>query len=500
MNALAALLLACSSEPGEVPLAPLPSLPALPAPEQAEPKEEPRTPEWMAIALVGEVRGEVEPCGCPSLPYGGFVRRENYLGTLRGLLPVFHLDAGEMLLKGFNNTGGDRELRARTLAKLSKKVGVDAWAVGPSDLDAMGLEDLAAMEGPPRISATWTDGEGNWIFPPALVLESGDTRLGVIGLSAKPISPRHRESVAFLEPAEAIRRALGELPGDLDLIVGLGSVDDDEAEAAARENPGLSAFLTTRGAAYEEPSRSAPGLPMVIEAPERGRYVQTTYVRIGASPSFPLSESPPMGWRDWLELKARAAAGYGEDGLEQAEIKLGKDGDGRNLAYTEMVALNKAYEGEAVIREELDAFKSKTLEAAAERAAEQSGEEGGYASASQCVRCHSREFARWTLSGHAGAWQSLLQRGEQDNPECIECHSTGFGKPGGLGELTRKEVRKYKAVQCESCHGPMGGHPQNPEIHPVPIGPGTCLECHDEANSPDFEFTSYLRKAQCQME
>jgi hypothetical protein len=500
MNGIAALLLACSPEPDPVQLETLPSLPSLPAQQEAEPKDAGRDPVWAAIALVGEVRGELEPCGCPSLPYGGFLRRENYLEGLRSGLPTFHLDAGEMLLKGFSNVGQDRELRARSLARLSEQVGVDAWAVGPGDLDAMGLETLKSMEGPPRISATWTDLEGEWLFPPSAVIERGGIRLGVIGLSARPMSTMHRNSIGYLDSEEAISRALDGLPGDLDLVVALGSVDDDDAAKAAAMEPDVAALLTTRGATYEEPYRPDIGMPLVIEAPERGRYVQTAYIRIGASSSFPLSQSSkPNDWRDWIELRARKAAGYEDKELSETERRLAKEGDGRNLAYTELVALNRSYDGEAAVSSELEAFKNEALKAAAQRASEPQKGEKGYASASQCARCHSREFARWTLSDHAEAWQSLLLRDEQGNPECIQCHSTGFGKPGGLGELVRKQVRKYKAVQCESCHGPMGGHPGDPEVRPIPIGPETCLECHDEANSPDFEFESYLKRGQCQM-
>ena len=60
------------------------------------------TVKHFTISLVGEVRGELEPCGCPTLPYGGFPRRAKALKEIRDTNPtVFHLDAGETLLKGF---------------------------------------------------------------------------------------------------------------------------------------------------------------------------------------------------------------------------------------------------------------------------------------------------------------------------------------------------------------------------------------------------------------
>ena len=60
------------------------------------------TVKHFTISLVGEVRGELEPCGCPTLPYGGFPRRLKALEEIRSEHKHrFHLDAGETLLKGF---------------------------------------------------------------------------------------------------------------------------------------------------------------------------------------------------------------------------------------------------------------------------------------------------------------------------------------------------------------------------------------------------------------
>ena len=81
-------------------------LPVLPA--AITPKKMPRSteqiPKNLTLAVVGEVRGELEPCGCPTLPFGGFERRNTLLQNLKqdGPGPVFHVDAGDMLIKGFS--------------------------------------------------------------------------------------------------------------------------------------------------------------------------------------------------------------------------------------------------------------------------------------------------------------------------------------------------------------------------------------------------------------
>jgi predicted CXXCH cytochrome family protein len=44
----------------------------------------------------------------------------------------------------------------------------------------------------------------------------------------------------------------------------------------------------------------------------------------------------------------------------------------------------------------------------------------------------------------------------------------------------------------------MAGHPDDPRVVAQPITAETCLGCHDEANSPDFDFAAYLQRATCQ--
>ena len=115
-----------------------------------------------------------------------------------------------------------------------------------------------------------------------------------------------------------------------------------------------------------------------------------------------------------------------------------------------------------------------------------------------CVNCHTDEFARWSLTDHAKAWLPIVQRQQTGNPECIGCHTTGYAQPGGFGEPSRSNLRKYKAVQCEACHGPYRGHPDDPRVEGRTVTMDTCLTCHDEANSPGFDWPTYLNRATCQ--
>ena len=444
--------------------------------------------------MVSEVRGEIEPCGCPTLPFGGFERREKLLEELRQQTSTFHLDAGELLLKGFaSHSRPDATRRAQMMVELSAKVGVDAWTAGPTDLIAIGLDGLQTISVPPVISATWTNSEGEWILPPSVIIEKNDLKIGVVGLSANP----ENSEISYLSPQEATTKALQELPSNLDLIVGLGSITDEQAESLARSQPGIAAIFKTRGESYDAPRHpnQNPSLPLIIEAPDRGRYIQNVFFRIGTNSGTPLVFTPPeQKWRDLLVTRRQSSPAPDHQKLEKL---FAEEGEGRNICYGELAPLNESYEGTTQVAKNIERFKKESLQKAAKNA-KKLPKKTGYASSGACTSCHHRELARWAFSDHAKAYQSLIMRNEKNNPECLPCHTTGFGEPNGLGELTTSNIRKYKAVQCESCHGPMLGHPDDETIRSIPITAQSCTSCHDEANSPEFDFDTYLLRGSCQ--
>lgn len=496
------------------------ALPALPRAVQApESARGPAAPvRELRIALVGELRGEIEPCGCPTLPFGGFARREALLSRIsEGAVPVLHVDAGETLLKGIASSRSAATAdRADLILALSEAVGVDAWAPGPTDLLALGADGLAAVAagrapGPPVVGASWSVAGGP-LLPPARVWEEGGVRVGIVGVNGAPTGRRDREAVTVLDPVPAVRDAVAGLPGDLDLVVVLGSMPESTADAIARGVDGVGLVLTTRERSVDPPrlptrEDGSPGA-LVVETPDRGRYLQVIDLQLGSSPAWPFSLEPDAGqWktRDTLRgqlRNARAAASPRVPALE-AQLAALEDafegaGRGRNLAHVRAIPLGTDLDGVAAVAPAIDAFKQRTRSRAEVQAAAPAPQASAHAGAGACVNCHTQEFARWGFSGHAKAWQSLVKRRATDNPECVGCHTTAYGEPGGLGELTPGNVRKFRDVQCEACHGPMGGHPDDARVAPLEVTVARCEGCHDAANSPDFDFDAYLRQASCQ--
>ncbi len=459
----------------------------------------------LRIALVGEVRGEIQPCGCPTVPYGGFARRERLLVDVAGEgFPLFHLDAGEALLKGVSQAGRDRqEIRVKTVLSLMREVGVDLLVPGPTDLLAQNLAGLKAIsaQGPPLVSATWLDDKGAPVFPVSRVLERDGIRLGVVGLSARPEAPETQALVQWRDPVSAAQGAVAALPQGLDLVVAVSNLAQADALRVAREVPGLAAVLSTRGSEHDAP-QATTGAP-VIETPSRGRYVTVLRMRLASTGSQDLVFDGPLVDKLSVlhDLRPGAAGNLpksaqvrGKRDEVAAELQVGAAG--QNLVVVEDRPLGAALDGETRSAQWISGFLDQVEERAVAMAAvEDSGP--AYATTASCISCHMHQFSTWAFSGHKNAWNVLVEREEAFNPECLECHATGFGEPGGFGELTRFNLNRLGAVQCEACHGPLAGHPEDGEVVPRGVTVDTCLACHDEANSPEFDAERYWNSAAC---
>ena len=483
------LAAACSggeSEPSITRMADLPSLPDGPN-KTILPTHTSEQKREVTLSFVGEVRGELEPCGCPTLPFGGFERRATQLEKLQtlGPGPVFHIDAGDTLVKGFSTKRIDKlGTRAREMLRLSSMVGVDLWVPGTSDLIGLPVNELVQAAGPQRISATWLDSSGQLLLPATAILERDGFRLGVIGLSGRPPAD---SDVGYRPPLEAVEIALSTLPDDLDWVIAVSNVRESERASVAQQATGISAIFSTRGESYDTPGLTVDGIP-VIETPDRGRYLQVVHARLAADSAAPLLLHPePPVWRARLSAIRRGA-----------EDKLDTEGLSRNLGLVNTIPLSADLDKTSDVSDRLLKYKSDRREEAIQKSVQISDDAPAYASSGACVNCHTSEFARWTMSGHARAWTSLVKRKETNNPECVGCHTTAYGEPGGLGELSESNIRKFKGVQCEMCHGPLSGHPSNPDVTAQPVRESDCIVCHDEANSPDFDFESYLVQASCQ--
>jgi peroxiredoxin len=112
----------------------------------------------------------------------------------------------------------------------------------------------------------------------------------------------------------------------------------------------------------------------------------------------------------------------------------------------------------------------------------------GYSGSEVCGVCHQLEHETWTFTSHAGAFDTLVKHGADNDPECVSCHVVGFEQPGGFEDALL--TPDLEDVGCESCHGRGGPH----------LSPGfvaqndyreVCASCHDTKHSLGFDYATF---------
>lgn len=480
----------CTDEQVAPQTAELPELPPL-----ADPVQKLRGPERanreLTLVFSGELRGEIEACGCPTLPYGGFDRRAELLSQLAAEgRPMIQVDAGDALLKGLVSQRSDTLPRATLIAGLFSEVGVDVFVPGPSDVAAVGLQELGGL-GLPLTSATWADAKGTLLYPAFRVVERGGLKVAVVGLSSTTEAvPTNKD------PVEALRGALEQVPEGVDLVIAVGNLRDQQAQAVAAV-PGVALVVMTPGE-KREALRTRARVP-VMEVSARGRYLSVLRLALGTEPARPLLLEEDRSFQDWMRLKGRGELSPALL-LEKERLEGEVDLRGLNRGWMEDRPLGAELDPKTSSPTEdmLAQFKAETLEQAARTVKTPQSSGPHYGTGATCVSCHSHQVAAWAVRpNHARAMEVLFERGEQGNPECVGCHSTGFGEPGGFAAVDKRTLQTWGNVQCEACHGPLGGHPRDPNAVPEPITQATCTGCHDAANSPDFDYEQYRMAVIC---
>ena len=144
-----------------------------------------------------------------------------------------------------------------------------------------------------------------------------------------------------------------------------------------------------------------------------------------------------------------------------------------------------------------------------------------YVGTAACGKCHPISYKALANSRHR-ATTFRLKNAAPDNwrvpphkrgvvglgkAECLRCHVTGFGQSGGFPVAVPKKPLRHSmaGVGCEACHGPGKAHcdkPKEPRLI-AKLG-GTCNECsilpicrqcHDDRNSPRFDYRTALKIA-----
>jgi hypothetical protein len=393
----------------------------------------PPAPKPLKLIVSGDTRGWLVPCGCTSNQSGGLLRRATYIDQQRGDFDVVVADAG-------GAPGGDStydRLRLTAILQGERRMGRTAHNLGGPEL-VLGADWLRSADD--LYSANVADAAGQPIARSEWAEERGVLLVGVVSPSCATADVR------VSDPTEAVLRVWAEQrSADRRLIV-LAWMPEPEVRELAHQLPEADAVIG-----------SFPGQAL---APEKfGR----TWIAMAANKGKFLIEMT-LAEGEWSGRVVEVSADFA-DHPEQLE----------NLA-----AFRRELEQRDIAATETSFVPDRSR---------QIPDDHRVAGSESCKDCHTAEWEAWSPSGHAHAWQTLIDHGAHVDAACQACHTTGFGMPDGFASLKRSPHRVD--VGCETCHGPSARHVEDSSLRTPFRAADQCVTCHDAENSPQFDYAAY---------
>ncbi len=385
------------------------------------------------------------------------------------------MDAGDLLYSAgydiFGLAKKDRELtalKADLFLQTYNLMGYDAVTPGEVDL-SWGVGELKKMGKKSKFSILLANLQDRKtkkpVFQPYLIKEMGGIRVGLLGLISErfsaSLSPEDKKAFAVSDPMDTARRVIEELKKKkCKAIIVVAHMDEGEQRKLAE---------TFREVYF------------VVSGHERGL------------------KREPAEVRNAQILTAGTRGEY----LGQIDFFLKeKPGETRILSDYHIITLGDFYGDHPQTARLVDQFRtdSKPLYSAESKSTSLERDPAmqnlpyaypisKYMGDASCLSCHQPQHDNWKKTGHARAYQTLVREKRNSDHTCLPCHTTGFGEVSGFGDALEN-------VQCESCHGPRRGHPEDGKKGPA-VSEKQCLVCHNPAKSPNFNYAPYLEKVRC---
>jgi len=456
----------------------------------------------LALVLTGQQYGYFEPCGCSELQSGGVYRRADLVEKIEKKgWPVAALDLGG----NARRTRRHSEIKFDTLLDALRDMRYKAVGLGPQDIAFGAAYLLSKYTGDPddpevglpfvAANVVLFDTPDLPQGPlPARVFTVGGVKIGVTSI----LSPAFEETTAIAEnnPDLSVLDPKSVLPGAIaqlkeqkpDLMVLLSHADLETTRDLAKEFDEFDLILSAGGPEDPDNKPMRAGKAMLLNVGHKGKYTGVVGYYPGNSDArfrFELVDLDKERFEDNLKMVAH---------LRNYQSRL----------HSEKIAGNAP---------EMEHPSGAT-----------------YVGAEACAECHPKAYEKWVSTrsssgGHAYAFESLKgpRKGHADHgisriydTECLVCHVTGWHpqeiiryKSGFINEEyarndeQREMFQLLRGVQCENCHGPASRHIElvgeenfeaaRKEVH-VSLKVAKeklCYECHDDDNSPHFDFDTY---------
>jgi len=368
--------------------------------------------------------------------------------------PLLNLDAGDVFGP---RTQNERE-QTRFLCEVLGSFGLDAIGLGEQDLN-YGLEFLREMmtqHGLPFISANVRETKtGQLILPEYRIVERNGVKYGITSV----LDPQQQiltltggeGQFTVDDPVATLRGLLPRLRKEAECVVLLSHMGETGTEKLLNEMQGIDICVIGHSFRNLETERVINDVAVFGSAYE-GRFIGRANLFVEESTGRVMAID--VGIID-----------FDDKAPEDADV----------LARVEK------------FKQDLLAFKD------ARRAAYpriHGSEKEQFLGDRSCFSCHEDAWQAYAASGHRRAYTSLRKDGQSSEPDCLVCHTTGYQYKNGYSE--ESPFNKLVNVQCEACHGYGTTHARDGKWRLQ--ARNSCVACHDQENSPEFDYQTYWEK------
>ena len=323
------------------------------------------------------------------------------------------------------------------------------------------LAQLKRSRLPMVCANVWDKQTKKTLVPPYVIVKKGTVNVGVFGLTSDKVDlGPSRDSLTLEDPAVAAARVVPEMrKKGATVIVLLSQLGKVESEDLVTGVDGIDVVIA---------GRNVPVL-------QKGRMIKNTVACYGGEKGQNIGRTVVT-----LDAGRRMQTGENDVYVLGPEVP----------EKPEVLQLVKSFN---------DAFNDKMRKLEKERVLQSQGQTGGegqnakpsvdrFVGSEVCQRCHQPEYQQWLTTGHAKAWQTLVDVKKEATPDCIPCHVVGYKQAGGF--QSGDDAPKLGNVQCENCHG-MGTQHEAMPTQAQKITEATCRTCHTASTSPVFDFAVF---------
>ena len=368
--------------------------------------------------------------------------------------PVILVDGGDL----FGNRNKNDQHQCTFLAEMTGEMGYDAIGLGERDLNygLAFLKEMMANFDLPFTNANVRDvTTGELILPEYKIVEKAGIKYGIVSV----MDPRQRiitmtageETFEVEDPVAVLRELLPRLRQEADSIILLAHTGENQAAELVKEVTGIDMCVVGHTSRSINTERVIHDTAMFAAAYE-GRYIGRANLFVD-------------------------------------------DADGRVMAIdVGITALNEEVESDEQMLARVEQYKLDLIDfKTAKRAAyprTMGSEKETFLGERACMSCHEDAWKVYLDSPHRSAFATIRNKGQSFEPECLSCHTTGYQHKNGYAE--EPPFNKLSNVQCEACHGYGTQHARDGKW--VAQAKDSCTMCHDQANSPEFDYATYWEK------